>query len=156
MVPDITTKHIVERMYQLYFEGNSYQTIANIFNAENIGNKKWRDNTILEMIENPIYKGDYLHGKRNKYPAYYEDVVEPIVSKEMWENCQVQQKKILEVIKDIKLIYSYKNLNVQFVEKLWVAKQLIKRSLIELIITMDVMNVKIILKKICKTIIKSR
>ena len=65
-------------------------------------------------------------------------------------------KKILEVIKDIKLIYSYKNLNVQFVEKLWVAKQLIKRSLIELIITMDVMNVKIILKKICKTIIKSR
>ena len=84
MVPDITTKHIVERMYQLYFEGNSYQTIANIFNAENVGNKKWRDNTILEMIENPIYKGDYLHGKRNKYPAYYEDVVEPIVSKEMW------------------------------------------------------------------------
>lgn len=90
MVPDITTKHIVERMYQLYFEGNSYQTIANIFNDENVGNKKWRDNTILEMIENPIYKGDYLHGKRNKYPAYYEDVVEPIVSKEMWENCQVQ------------------------------------------------------------------
>ena len=59
MVPDITTKHIVERMYQLYFEGNSYQTIANIFNAENVGNKKWRDNTILEMIENPIYKGTY-------------------------------------------------------------------------------------------------
>ena len=88
-----TTKHIVERMYQLYFEGNSYQTIANIFNDENVGNKKWRDNTILEMIENPIYKGDYLHGKRNKYPAYYEDVVEPIVSKEMWENCQVQQQK---------------------------------------------------------------
>ena len=93
MVPDITTKHIVERMYQLYFEGNSYQTIANIFNAENVGNKKWRDNTILEMIENPIYKGDYLHGKKNKYPAYYEDVVEPLVSKEMWENCQVQQQK---------------------------------------------------------------
>ena len=93
MVPDITTKHIVERMYQLYFEGNSYQTIANIFNAENVGNKKWRDNTILEMIENPIYKGAYLHGKRNKYPAYYEDVVEPIISKEMWADCQVQKKK---------------------------------------------------------------
>ena len=29
MIPDITTKHIIERMYQLYFEGNSYQTIAN-------------------------------------------------------------------------------------------------------------------------------
>ncbi len=93
MVPDITTKHIVERMYQLYFEGNSYQTIANIFNNENVGNKKWRDNTILEMIENPVYKGDYLHSKRSKNPTYYENVVEPIVSKEMWENCQVQQQK---------------------------------------------------------------
>ncbi len=61
MIPDITTKHIIERMYQLYFEGNSYQTIANIFNAENVGNKIWRDNTILEMIENPIYKDDYIH-----------------------------------------------------------------------------------------------
>ncbi len=89
MIPDITTKHIIERMYQLYFEGNSYQTIANIFNAENVGNKRWRDNTILEMIENPIYKGDYIHGKT----TYYEDVVEPIISKEMWENCQVQQLK---------------------------------------------------------------
>jgi len=29
---------------------------------------------------------------------YYEDVVEPLVSKEMWENCQVQKKKILEII----------------------------------------------------------
>ena len=93
MIPDITTKHIIERMYQLYFEGNSYQTIANIFNAENVGNKRWRDNTILEMIENPIYKGDYIHGKRTKHPTYYEDVVEPIISKEMWENCQVQQLK---------------------------------------------------------------
>lgn len=39
MVPDITTNHIVERIYQLYFEDNSYQTISNIFNAENVGNK---------------------------------------------------------------------------------------------------------------------
>ncbi len=30
LVPDILTKDIIIRMYQLYFEGNSYQTIANI------------------------------------------------------------------------------------------------------------------------------
>ena len=93
LVPDSLTSHIIERMYQLYFEGNSYQTIANIFNAENIGNKKWRDNTILEMIENPVYKGDYIFSKRTKHPQTFENVVEPIVSKEMWENCQVQKKK---------------------------------------------------------------
>ncbi len=71
----------------------SYQTIANIFNEENIANKKWRDNTILEMIENHIYKGDFIHGKRTGKPTYYEDVVEPLVSKEMWESCQVLKKK---------------------------------------------------------------
>ena len=93
LVPDPLTSHVIERMYQLYFEGNSYQTIANIFNSENVGNKKWRDNTILEMIETPVYKGDYIFGKRTKHPQTFEDVVEPIVSKEMWENCQVQKKK---------------------------------------------------------------
>ncbi len=93
LVPDSLSKDIIIRMYQLYFEGNSYQTIANIFNEENVANKKWRDNTILEMIENPIYKGDFIHGKRTDKPTYYENVVEPLVSKEMWESCQVQKKK---------------------------------------------------------------
>ena len=59
MVPDITTKHIVERMYQLYFEGNYYQTIANIFNAENVGNKRWRDITILENMKLKILLKNY-------------------------------------------------------------------------------------------------
>lgn len=52
-----------------------------------------RDNTILEMIENPIYKGDFIHGKRTNHPTCYENVVEPLVSKEMCECCQVQKKK---------------------------------------------------------------
>ncbi len=54
LVPNPLTKDVVIRMYQLYFEGNSYQKIANIFNEENLCNKKWRDNTILEMIEKLI------------------------------------------------------------------------------------------------------
>lgn len=93
LVPNPLTKDIIVRMYQLYFEGNSYQKIANIFNEENVANKRWRDNTILEMIENPLYKGDFIHGKKTNNPIYYENVVEPIVSKEMWESCQVQKKK---------------------------------------------------------------
>ena len=94
MVPDPLTKDIVIRIFQMYFEGNSYQKIANKFNEEKVLNKtNWRDNTILNMISNPLYKGDYLHGKTGKKATYYEDVIEPIVSKEMWENCQAQQKK---------------------------------------------------------------
>ena len=94
MVPDPLTKDIVIRIFQMYFEGNSYQKIANKFNEEKVLNKtNWRDNTILNMISSPLYKGDYLHGKTGKKATYYEDVIEPIVSKEMWENCQAQQKK---------------------------------------------------------------
>ena len=51
------------------------------------------DSTILAILENEIYKGDFVHGKRTKHPTYYSNVVEPIVSKEMWESCQVQKKK---------------------------------------------------------------
>ena len=42
-------------------------------------------------MTNELYKGDYVHGKRGKTPKYYENVVEPIVSKEKWETCQYQK-----------------------------------------------------------------
>lgn len=93
LVPNPLTKDIIIRMYQLYFEGNSYQKIKNIFNAEQVNNKtNWHDTTIKAMLENEVYKGDYVHGKRTKTPTYYEDVIEPLVSKELWESCQVQKK----------------------------------------------------------------
>lgn len=93
LVPDPLTKDIIVRMYELYFEGNSYQKIRNIFNKEQLlGKTNWRDNTIKAMIENEVYKGDYVHGKKGKNPTYYESIIEPIVSKELWDNCQVQKK----------------------------------------------------------------
>ena len=94
LVPDPLTKDIVIRIYNLYFEGKSYYNIATIFNEEQIlGKTNWKDTGILRIISNEVYKGDYIHGKRTNYPTYYKDVVEPIISKEMWENCQVQKKK---------------------------------------------------------------
>ena len=94
LVPDPLTKDIVIRIYNLYFEGKSYYNIATIFNEEQIlGKTNWKDTGILRIISNEVYKGDYVHGKRTNHPTYYENVVEPIISKEMWENCQVQKKK---------------------------------------------------------------
>ena len=94
LVPDPLTKDIVIRIYNLYFEGKSYYNIATIFNEEQVlGKTNWKDTGILRIISNEVYKGDYVHGKRTKHPTYYKDVVEPIISKEMWENCQVQKKK---------------------------------------------------------------
>ena len=94
LVPDMKTKDVVIRIFDLYHSGLSYQKIKNIFNEEKVlGKDNWRDSTIQTILENEIYKGDFVHGKRTKHPTYYEDVVEPIVSKEMWEDCQVQKKK---------------------------------------------------------------
>ena len=94
LVIDYSTKDIVVRIFGLYYNGYSYQKISNLFNEEKVlGKDNWRDSTIVNILENEIYKGDFVHGKRTKHPTYYEDVVEPIISKEMWEDCQVQKKK---------------------------------------------------------------
>ena len=94
LVIDPLTKDIVKRIYDLYFEGKSYSNIATIFNEEEVlGKTNWRDTGILRIISNEIYKGDFVSGKTFNKPIYYENVVEPIVSKELWENCQVQKKK---------------------------------------------------------------
>lgn len=94
LVIDYSTKDVVIRIFELYYNGNSYQTISNILNEEQVlGKTNWRDSTITAILENEVYKGDFVHGKRTKHPTYYENVVEPLVSKEMWEDCQAQKKK---------------------------------------------------------------
>ena len=94
LVIDYSTKDVVVRIFNLYYEGYSYQKISNLFNSEKVlGRENWRDATILSILENEIYKGDFIHGKRTKHPTYYENVAPAIISKEMWEECQVQKKK---------------------------------------------------------------
>ena len=94
LVPDPLTKDIVVRVFDLYLEGKSHQTIANIFNKEKVlGKTNWYDTTIQKILSNELYKGDFVNGKRTKHPIYYEDVVEPIVSKEKWNNCQYQKQR---------------------------------------------------------------
>ena len=94
LVIDHLTKDVVIRIFELYHKGMSYQKISTLFNKEQVlGKTNWRDSSIVAILENEIYKGDFVHGKRTKHPTYYENVVEPIISKEMWEECQVQKKK---------------------------------------------------------------
>ncbi len=82
LVIDYSTKDIVIRIFDLYYNGYSYQKISNLFNAEKVlGKDNWRDSTIQTILENEIYKGDFVHGKRTKHPTYYEDVDESIKRK---------------------------------------------------------------------------
>ena len=92
LVPDPLTKDIIVRIFDLYLEGKSHQAIANIYNKEKVlGKTNWYDSTIQKILSNELYKGDYVNGKRKKHPTYYENVIEPIVSKEKWESCQYQK-----------------------------------------------------------------
>ena len=94
LVIDYSTKDVAYKIFDLCYNGYSYKKISNLFNEEKVlGKDNWRDSTIQNIIQNEIYKGDFVHGKRTKNPTYYENVVEPIVSKEMWEDCQIQKKK---------------------------------------------------------------
>ena len=101
MIIDETTKDLVIRIFNMYLEGKSYQTIANILNEEEIptpNKKKWRDVTIEKIMSNKIYVGDYEQYKRigkeqGKETVIYKDVVEPIITRAMFEDVQLQKEK---------------------------------------------------------------
>ena len=98
-VIDETTKDIVIRIFNMYLEGKSYQQISNILNDEKIlSPRNWRDTTIMRIIDNKIYIGDFVQHKaggktKNKEPIIYMNVVEPIISRAMWEEAQLQKEK---------------------------------------------------------------
>ena len=92
---DETTKDIVVRIFNMYLEGKSYQQISNTLNKEKVlAPKHWRDTTIMKIIDNKVYMGDYEKGKSNtKDTLVYMNVVEPIISRAMWEEAQYQKEK---------------------------------------------------------------
>ena len=92
---DETTKDVVIRIFNMYLEGKSYQQISNTLNKEKVLEPKhWRDTTIMKMIDNKVYMGDYEKGKSNtKDTLVYVNVVEPIISRAMWEEARHQKEK---------------------------------------------------------------
>ena len=53
MVIDETSKDVIIRIFNLYLQGKSYQTIANILNEEKaLEPKKWDDSTIEKILNN--------------------------------------------------------------------------------------------------------
>ena len=99
MVIDNSTRPYVEKIFDMYLEGKSFQQIANYFKENTIYPKKnWKDTTIQKIIDNKIYMGDYEQYKRigkqiNLEPIVYMNVVEPIISRAKWEECQRQKER---------------------------------------------------------------
>ena len=99
MVIDNATRPYVEKIFDMYLEGKSFQQIANYFKENNIyPKKKWHDTAIQKIIDNKIYMGDYEQYKRigkqeNLEPIVYMNVVEPIISRAKWKECQRQKER---------------------------------------------------------------
>ena len=93
---DQATAPIIKRVFDLYLQGKTYLQIAKIFNEEKILNKKWRDTYIEKIINNKIYMGDWeqykaIGKKEGLEPIIYMNVVEPIIPRYIWEECQAQK-----------------------------------------------------------------
>ena len=93
---DPATAPIVKRVFDLYLQGKTFLQISNIFNEEKVLNKNWKDTHIERIINNRLYMGDYEMYKRlkewkNVEPIIYMNVVEPIIPRYIWEECQAQK-----------------------------------------------------------------
>ena len=93
---DPATAPIIKRVFDLYLQGKTFLQISNIFNEKKVLNKKWKDTHIERIINNRLYMGDYEMYKRvkewkNVEPVIYMNVVEPIIPRYIWEECQAQK-----------------------------------------------------------------
>ena len=93
---DPATAPIIKRVFDLYLQGKTFLQISNIFNGEKVLNKNWKDTHIERIINNRLYMGDYEMYKRlkewkNVEPVIYMNVVEPIIPRYIWEECQTQK-----------------------------------------------------------------
>ncbi|MEG1313904.1 MAG: recombinase family protein, partial [Bacilli bacterium] len=101
-----------KRIFEMYFAGKSFYQIGNILKAERVyPNKKWKDSIIQKIIDNRLYMGDYeqykiIGKKQNLETVIYKDVVEPIITRRMWEECQQQKRRIEKIILVIESILS--------------------------------------------------
>ena len=88
---------VVERIFKSYARGISYYKIAEQLNKEKALNKtNWTDNSIRRILDNPVYKGDYLSNKGKKTEKYYENVCPVIIDRDLWEYCQEQAPRNLK------------------------------------------------------------
>src|SRR5574344_2784480 len=93
---DESTSPVITRIFDLYLKGKSYQQITNILNEEKVLHNKWYDSINEKTINNRLYMGDYvqykkIHASINQEPIIYTNVVEPIIPRYIWEECQLQK-----------------------------------------------------------------
>jgi len=98
---DPVSSIVVKDIFELYASGLKMNAIAKKFNLEgrlNSKNNKWRDDKILKIISNPIYKGE-IHWRRTTSKNKTNPMIvipnhsPKIVSEELYDRCIEQLNK---------------------------------------------------------------
>lgn len=98
---DPVSSLVIKDIFELYANGMSMNAIAEKFEKEKRFNKKntrWREDKILKIISNPIYKGE-IHWRRTTSKGKQNPIIiipnhsPKIVSEELYDKCQEQVEK---------------------------------------------------------------
>lgn len=95
LIPDLVTSAVVQDIYKMYLSGMSSTDIMNQLKNDNryTDYLSIRPHTIINIIKNPIYKGDLVWGnsvRKKEDIIYRENHHTPLISKEVWERAQDQ------------------------------------------------------------------
>lgn len=98
---DPVSSVVIKDIFELYANGMSMNAIAEKFEKEkryNKRNTKWREDKILKIIANPIYKGE-CHWRRTTSKGNQNPIIvipnhsPKIISEELYDKCQEQVEK---------------------------------------------------------------
>lgn len=128
----------VRKIYEMAADGYTPAAIKRYLNengVKTVGGTKWIDSTVFRLIENEIYKGDYIMHKhfvneerklvrnRGEVDAWYiEDDHEAIVSPELWQKAQDAIEAKRDYLAEGSVIEEFTEDNYPYMNRIFCAK----------------------------------
>nr|DAQ63036.1 MAG TPA: integrase [Caudoviricetes sp.] len=137
-VPDEKEMVWVKKMFQMAADGYTPAAIKRFLNDKGVltvGGAKWIDSAVIRILENEIYKGDYIMHKhyvneerklvrnRGEVDAWYiENDHKAIVSESLWQKAQEAIGKKREYLATASVIKDFTEENYPYMNKIFCAK----------------------------------
>lgn len=137
-IPDESEAVWVRKIYEMAAEGYTPAAIRRYINKaglKTVQGAEWSDSTVIRLIENEIYKGDYIMHKyfvnderklvknRGEVDAWYiEDDHEAIVSPELWQMAQDAVALKREYLAEGSVIEEFTEENYPYMNKIFCSK----------------------------------
>ena len=128
----------VRKIYEMAADGYTPAAIKRYLNengVKTVGGAEWIDSTVFRLIENEIYKGDYIMHKhfvneerklvrnRGEVDAWYiEDDHEAIVSPELWQKAQDALEAKRDYLAEGSVIEEFTEENYPYMNKIFCAR----------------------------------